>query len=274
MPDLQSDRTIDAALCGELRDQLRGTGPLVQCITNSVVTNITANILLAVGAAPAMVDIVGEAGPFAGVANGLLCNTGTPLPEHRDAMREAAAAAGEAGTPWVLDPVAIGALPHRTKLAFDLVALRPTAIRGNPSEILALAGGAGGRGVDSTDAPEAALDAARGLAERSGAVVAVSGATDLITDGRRVVRVTGGDPMLTRVIGTGCSLGALVAAFLGSGSEEVTPLEAVTAAHVLMSVAGEQAAGVGPGSFAVALLDALDAIDGAALAERARVTEN
>lgn len=274
MPDMQSDRTIDAAICGELRDHLRSTGPLVQCITNSVVTNITANVLLAVGAAPAMVDIVGEAGPFAGVANGLLCNTGTPLTEHRDAMREAAAAAGPAGTPWVLDPVAVGALPHRTKLALNLVDLRPTAIRGNPSEILALAGGAGGRGVDSTDAPEAALDAARGLADRSGAIVAVSGETDLITDGHRVVRLTGGDPMLTRVIGTGCSLGALVAAFLGSKPEGATPLAAVTAAHALMAVAGEQAAGVGPGAFAVALLDALDATGGAALAEHARVTED
>ncbi|MBQ9917574.1 MAG: hydroxyethylthiazole kinase, partial [Microbacterium sp.] len=92
---------------------LRGTPPLVQCITNAVVTNFTANALLALGASPAMCDIPGEAGLFAGIAGGVLVNLGTPTAEQRDAAREAVAA----GTPWVLDPVAVGALPVRTALA-------------------------------------------------------------------------------------------------------------------------------------------------------------
>ena len=125
---------------------VRETGPLVSCITNSVAANITANVLLAVGAAPAMVDITGEAGPFAAAASGLLINLGTPQPEQRAAALEAATAAGEAGTPWVLDPVAIGSLAHRTALARELIAMGPAVVRGNASEIMALLGAGGGRG--------------------------------------------------------------------------------------------------------------------------------
>ncbi|RIJ43535.1 hydroxyethylthiazole kinase, partial [Clavibacter michiganensis subsp. insidiosus] len=136
---------------------LRERQPLVQCITNAVVTGFTANVLLALGAAPAMTDVPTEAGPFARIASGLLVNLGTPHAEQREATVEAAHAAREAGTPWVLDPVAVGALPVRTRLAHELVALSPTIVRGNASEVIALAtGGAGGRGVDAPDEVEAA----------------------------------------------------------------------------------------------------------------------
>ena len=134
----QPDRLAETT--GALLAEVRSNGPLVQCITNNVVANFTANALLALGAAPAMVDITGEAGPFASVADGVLINLGTPAAEQREAMREAAARAHRAGTPWVLDPVAIGALPVRTDVAIDLVRSRPPAVRGNASEILALAG--------------------------------------------------------------------------------------------------------------------------------------
>ncbi|MFE6965473.1 hydroxyethylthiazole kinase [Agromyces sp. NPDC057679] len=254
-----------------LLDRLRTSPPLVQCITNTVVTNFTANVLLAVGAAPAMVDIVGEAGPFARIASALLVNLGTPNPQQRDASREAVAAAREAGTPWVLDPVAIGALPIRTALAHELVEFGPTAIRGNASEILALAGGgAGGRGVDAADTTEAAAGAAAQLAARFGAVVAVSGPVDLITDGTRTARIANGDALLTRVTGGGCALGAVTAAFLATSDD---PFEATVAANLVYTVAAELAAegASGPGSFAPRFIDALAAVDGATLAERARV---
>lgn len=236
-------------------DALRGAAPLVQCITNSVVTNFTANALLAVGAAPAMCDLPGEAGMFAGIAGGVLVNLGTPTAEQRDAAREAV----RAGTPWVLDPVAVGALPVRTALAEELVAFRPAIVRANASEILALGGHtAGGRGVDATDDPDSARDAAIGLAHRTGGVVAVSGAVDLVTDGVDVVRVGGGSILLTRITGGGCSLGATMAAFLAVTS----PLSAAVAASLLHAVASERAAAVatGPGSFAVALLDAFASV--------------
>ena len=242
-----------------LLDRLRHRAPLVHSITNGVVQGFTANTLLALGAAPAMVDITGEAGVFAQAADGLLINLGTPAPEQRDAMREAVAGANAAGTPWVLDPVAIGSLPIRTALGHELVALRPTTVRGNASEILALAGlGAGGRGTDAADANTAALPAAAQLAKDHGSVIAISGPEDLIHTTGRTVRVLGGDPLLTRVTGGGCALGAVVAAFLAV-RDDTEAVEAVAAAHSVYGLAASAAAAVsaGPGSFAVRLLDEL-----------------
>lgn len=270
--------TLDlVATAGRLREEVQASPPLTHCLTNAVVTGFTANVLLALGAAPAMVDIVGEAEAFAGAASGLLINLGTPTPEQREASRQAVTGAVAAGTPWVLDPVAIGVLPVRTALALDLAERRPTAIRGNASEILALAGrSSGGRGVDATDDTEAAAEAARDLALRHGAVVAVSGPVDLVTDGVRVMRIANGHELLTKVTGGGCALGAAMAAFLGAArTTGVEPLTAVAAATLVYTVAAEQAAAVssGPGSFAVALLDALAAVTADDLADRADVRE-
>src|SRR5450631_4117316 len=156
---------------------LREQPPLVQCLTNTVAAGWTANVLLAVGAAPAMVDNPREAREFAAIAGGVLVNLGTPYDDTARAMHLAVAGASRAGTPWVLDPVAAGALGWRTSLAQQLLReARPAIIRGNASEILALAGGAGGRGVESVDSPEAAAQVAMVLAERQRCVIAVSGA--------------------------------------------------------------------------------------------------
>lgn len=277
MSDRLCPSTRIPAVAAELLARVRHAPPLTHCITNAVVTGFTANVLLATGASPAMVDIVGEAGMFARIASGLLINLGTPSPEQRAASLEAVAGATDAGTPWVLDPVAVGALPVRTALAAELVGMGPTAVRGNASEILGLAGaGAGGRGVDAVDAPDAALDAARDLAARSGAVVAVSGPVDLLTDGARVIRIANGDALLTRVTGGGCALGALMAAFLGAARHTgADALDAVAAATLVYTLAAEHAARVadGPGSFAVGLLDALAGIDPADITAEARVDE-
>lgn len=273
---LRPDSTTDLAdSAATLLGVLREAPPLTHCITNAVVTGFTANVLLALGAAPAMVDIVDEAGMFAGVASGMLINLGTPTPEQRAASLEAVAGAGESGTPWVLDPVAIGVLPVRTALAHQLVQQRPTAIRGNASEILALAGlSSGGRGVDTTDSTDSAADAASALARTTGGVVAVSGPIDLVTDGQRVLRLANGHELLTRVTGGGCALGAVMAAFLGaaraSGHDALT---AVASASLVYTIAAERAAAAsaGPGSFAVALLDALAAVGADDIRAGARV---
>ena len=253
--------------------RLRREPPLVQCLTNAVVTNFTANVLLALGAAPAMTDIPGEAGPFARAASAVLINLGTPQADQRAAMREAAEAANDTGTPWVLDPVAVGSLPVRTALAAELLTLRPTAIRGNASEIIALAGlGSGGRGVDATDNPEDALPAALLLTEKYGSVVAVSGPTDLITNGTDTVRISNGDALLTRVTGGGCALGAVTAAFLAV-ADDGGILAAVAAATAAYTVAAEPAAeaSAGPGSFAAGFLDTLAALSARDLEERLAV---
>jgi hydroxyethylthiazole kinase len=247
--------------CARLLSAVRTQQPLIQCLTNAVVTNFTANVLLALGAAPAMVDIPGEAGEFAPVASGVLVNLGTPTESQRAAMLEAAGAARTAGTPWVLDPVAVGALSVRTAAARTLADMGPAIIRGNPSEIMALAGaGAGGRGVDSTDSPAAAETAARSLAAATGAAVAVSGARDLVfgADGSGV-GIGNGDVLLARVTGGGCALGAVMAAFCAVTSDAALAAAAATGTY---TVAAERAArlAAGPGSFAVALLDELAAV--------------
>jgi hydroxyethylthiazole kinase len=244
----------------EIQDDLkalRQQAPLTHCLTNVVVTGFTANVLLATGASPAMVIAEEEAAGFAAIANALLINLGTVTQDSANAMERAAAAAAAAGTPWVLDPVAVGALAFRTRIATELLRHRPAIIRGNASEILALAGvSAGGRGVDATDSSASAISAAQSLAQRSGAVVAVSGETDYITDGAQLIAVSGGHPIMTRVTGTGCALGAVMAAFLGAG---IPALRAATAASAVFAHVGEraQAQARGPGSFAVALIDEL-----------------
>lgn len=119
---------------------LRQRAPLVHCLTNEVVQSLTANVLLALGAAPAMVVQAEEARQFAALADALLINIGTLYDARADSMLAAIEAANLAGTPWVLDPVAVGALRYRSDFAHRLLHLRPAVIRGNASEILALAG--------------------------------------------------------------------------------------------------------------------------------------
>ena len=256
---------------GSVIEAVRAGSPLVHCITNEVVANFTANVLLAAGAAPAMVDAPEESGVLASVAGALLVNLGTVTTDQADGMRAAIAGANGAGVPWVLDPVAIGALPLRTGLARAFAALHPAVIRGNASEIGALAGGSGGRGVDSTATPDEVAEVAAEVARTFGTVVAMSGPVDLITDGSRTVRVASGSPMLTRVTGVGCALGALIGACLAVAPDPVT---AVAAATAWVCVAGETAAetAAGVGAFAVTFVDAVDVLSGKGIAERAELT--
>lgn len=250
----------------EALEALRGQPPLVQCLTNTVVQQWTANVLLASGASPAMVDNQHEAGPFATVADAVLVNLGTPHDDTADAMKRAVLSATEHGRPWVLDPVAVGGLAWRTDIACDLLTDGPTVIRGNASEISALAGGAAGRGTDATIDPEGVLGQANELARASGAVIAISGPTDIVTDGDNEVRLAHGHVWLTKVTGAGCALGALVAAYAAVS----TPVVAAAAATAHLTLAAESAAEIanGPGTFAAHLLDAMALMEPGDLAKR------
>lgn len=262
---------IDAVALGDAFTALRAAPPLVQCLTNVVVSQWTANVLLAAGAAPAMVDNAHEAAGFAAISGGVLVNLGTPFDDTAAAMLAAVSSAGEAGVPWVLDPVAVGVMQWRTTLAQQLItANAPAIIRGNASEILALAGGSGGKGVDSIDSAEDAVEVAKALARQHGTVVAVSGAIDHLTDGERVVMLANGHPLMTQVTGVGCALGALMAAFAGVVAD---PLLAAAAATAVLTVAADEAAihSRGPGSFAVGLLDELAALTVHHLIEHVRI---
>ena len=237
--------------------QLINRRPLVHCMTNDVVQEITANVLLACGASPAMVIAKEESAQFSSIADALLLNVGTLTSERYIAMKQACEVAHTCQKPWVLDPVAIGPMTWRNDCIIELLKYSPSVIRGNASEIICLAGsGNGGHGVDSINGSDEAINAAQMLASHTGAIVAVTGQADFITDGHRTVTVNGGHIMATRVVGTGCSLGALVAAFI---TLDNNTLDACAAAHALFKRSEEFAVdhAQGPGSFHSAFLDAL-----------------
>ncbi len=263
----------DQITAGKLLGAMRADPPLVQCITNFVAMNIAANVMLAAGASPAMVHAEEEAGEFAAISGALTINIGTLSSGWLAGMLKAAQSANAAGKPWVLDPVAHHATAFRRNAVARLIELRPTIVRGNASEIIALAGGASrGQGVDSRDAVEQAEDSARQLAERHGCVVAVTGVTDFVTDGRQARRVAGGSPLMPQVTALGCSLTCLVGAFAATAPDAA--LDATVAALAVFAVAGEQAAKAanGPGSFSWRFLDALAGLDKEVLDREARIS--
>lgn len=250
---------------------IRARVPLVHNITNLVVTNSTANALLALGASPAMVESTDEVEEFAAIADALVVNVGTLTAPVAAAMRLAVRAAAAAGKPWVLDPVAVGAIFYRSRVAEELLRQRPAAIRGNASEIMSLAGESGaGHGVDSTQGGQAARAAAIVLARRTGAAVAVTGAVDYVTDGSRAVSIANGHPMMTRVTGLGCTATAILGACI---AVEPDALAAAAHALVILGIAGELAVGRarGPGSLQVEILDALYRLDEETILTRARI---
>ena len=201
-----------------------------------------------------------EAGAFAAMAQALLVNTGPLTGNIVPAMRDAINSANRHGKPWVLDPVGAGGLAYRDGIIAEFLTMKPTVVRGNASEILAVAGqGSGGKGVDSTDSSDSALEAAKKLALDFDTVVCVTGQTDYVTDGKRTAAVSGGTERTTLVVGTGCSLSTLVAACLAANDD---PLTACAAACAMAKQAAEYADkhSVGPGSFKVAYIDGLSLI--------------
>jgi hydroxyethylthiazole kinase len=245
---------------------VRTQSPLVQYLTNYVSMDVAANVLNAVGASPAMVHDPHESGEFARIASAVGINIGTPSPSWVEGMAEAAAAAHEVGTPWVLDPVAVGATAYRREIVAQLLQHRPTVVRGNASEILAIGTSqARGRGVDSDDSSSDAAESAQRLARELAAVVVVTGVEDVVTDGTRTAVVHGGHPWMPMVTALGCSATALVAACC---AVEDDAFEAAVAAMVMLAVAGERAGArsAGPGTFRVALIDELARLDDARVA--------
>lgn len=252
---------MDIAALHAVIERVRDVGPLVHNITNYVVMNNTANALLAFGASPAMVHATDEVEEFAAISSSLVINIGTLSSDWIAGMRLAALTAGRMGKPWVMDPVGAGATRLRTRTASDLLDLRPTVVRGNASEVLAISGAAAaGKGVDSLNASHEAAGPAAALARARRVVVAITGATDVVTDGDRTVLIEGGHPLMARVTGLGCTATALVGACL---AVERDPVLATAAGLAALGAAGKAAAEVagGPGSLQVALLDMLHALD-------------
>ena len=261
-PDDEAERVVLARQIGKDLAKLRDTRPLVQNITNFVSMDIVANALLAAGASPAMVHAREELDEFGQLIGALVVNIGTLSPDWIDSMEAAAKGAHERGKPWVLDPVGAGATTFRTRTVLKLLEHRPSVIRGNASEILAVAGALGleaaaarGKGVDSGNSADEAAGVAAELALRLNCTVVATGEIDLVTDGRRSVRFANGSALMTLVTAVGCSLSAITGAFCAV----TDPFAAACAAVALVGIAGEMASedATLPGRFRVAFIDRL-----------------
>lgn len=264
-----------AEQAGHNLEQVRKTRPLVHNITNYVVMNFTANVLLALGASPVMAHAREEVEEMTALAGSLVLNIGTLSREWVESMLIAGKRAGELETPIVLDPVGAGATTLRTKTARDILdQTRVSLIRGNASEILALGGQKGGtQGVDSTHQVDDALDVAQDQARNLGTTLALTGVVDLVTDGLRSYRVHNGHHLMTRITGTGCAASACCAAFLAVDRD---PVRASSSALAFFGLAGEMAGkqASSPGSFQMALVDALYSMTPDDLATGAKIEGN
>jgi hydroxyethylthiazole kinase len=256
---------------------VRERSPLVHSITNLVVINFNANVLLATGASPVMAHAHEEVADMVGIAQALVLNIGTLDPYWIESMRLALVAASKRGIPVVLDPVGAGATRYRNEsIELLLSTARPTVVRGNASEIMSVAGHAvQTRGVDSSAGASDALGAARSLAERTQGVVCVSGQTDHILDAKnRWASLSNGHEWMTRITGVGCSATAIVGAFC---AVQPDAWRATVAAMAFLGVVGEVAAekvmarGLGVGSLQMALLDELQLLDQATFEARLKL---
>jgi hydroxyethylthiazole kinase len=241
---------------------LREKSPLVHSITNQVVSNFNANVLLAVGASPIMAHAEEELQDLLNIAQALVLNIGTLDMPQISAMKKAQTLAMQQNLPIVLDPVGAGASALRTQTALHILKTGVSVLRANASEVLALAGeSAQTKGVDSTADSKNALQSAHTLAKTYHTTVCMSGAVDyVVTEAGVVCALHNGQSMMTKITGMGCSASALVGAFL---AVEENPALASASAMALMGIAGDIAAkeAKGVGSFAVSFLDVLGNLD-------------
>ncbi|NIM58009.1 MAG: hydroxyethylthiazole kinase [Candidatus Aminicenantes bacterium] len=261
-----------AQKAGKNLSNLREKKPLIHNITNYVVMNYTANALLACGASPVMAHASEEVVEMVSFAGALVLNIGTLTPYWIDSMLRAGKRANELNVPIILDPVGSGATKLRTDSAKKLIdELSISVVRGNASEVLSLAHeGSRTKGVDSVHSVDDAADSALILAKELETTLAITGEVDLITDGERIYRVFNGHELMGFVTGTGCTASVIIGAFLAIDRD---PVEATTTALAYFGLAGERAAKTAqaPGSFQVAMLDALYTIDEKQMKEGAKI---
>lgn len=258
----------------EIIREIRKRQPLVHHITNFVVMNTTANVTLAIGASPIMAHAHEEMEAMSAFTSVLNLNIGTLTPYWIDSMIVAGKTAGKRGIPIVLDPVGSGATPLRTEAVKRILAEIPvTVIRGNASEVMSLF--AAGeeikiRGVDSLETVDAVRHGAHSLAKDLKKVIAITGEIDFITNGDSSIEVHNGHPMFGRVTGTGCAATTAISCFC---AVEPDPLVATACALGYYGLAGEEAARMsnGPGSFQVALYDALFNLTEVTMMEKLRI---
>ncbi len=260
-------KTTKEDLRRELREAVRlvrERNPMAPSITNTVTINFVANAQLAVGGSAAMIYLADEGEAMAAAGGAMYINMGTMLPVYAETLPRTVKALVAQKKPWVVDPVGIGIGGLRMSLLGEFRAYKPTILRGNASEIIALANlwelesgqaADGVRGVDATDSVEAARMAAISLARYTGGAVAVSGPVDLVTDGKRVAMASGGSLFMPMITGAGCALGGVMAVYSCVTMPFVAALTATAAFNFAGTLAETRAKG--PGSFQTEFLDAL-----------------
>lgn len=246
-------------IAADILARLRRQHPRVHCVTNAVAQHFTANVLLAIGATPSMTLSPSEVEHFVRGSGALLINLGTLDDERRKSMNLAADTAMAASVPWVLDPVKVDRSAFRAEFAHSLLTRRPRALRLNAGEFEALAGAVASR------------ETIREFAKDNSFTVAMTAEMDAVSDGRDIVGIANGHPLMTQVTAMGCAESAVLAACL---AVEANPLIAAASALLLFNIAGEIAAerSRGPGSFSVEILDALFNLDAAEMRRRAKIS--
>lgn len=242
-------------------EQIRENSPLVHNITNYVVMNNTANALLAIGASPVMAHAVEEVEDIVSISSSLVINMGTLSEKWVEAMILAAKKAAQLEKPVVFDPVGVGASPYRSQVAKQIIkAATPTIIRGNASEIMALAQIATTtKGVDSTASAEDAVEAGIQLSKSLDTTVIISGEVDFVITQEEITKITGGSDLMPKITGMGCTATSIVGACL---AVEKDAHQAGCGAMQIMAIAGSQADELsnGPGSFQMNFIDCLHAL--------------
>lgn len=257
---------------GQILKLIRDNSPLVHNITNYVVMNNTANALLSVGASPVMAHAIEEVEDIVAISSSLVVNMGTLSEKWIDSMLLAAKKAKETGTPFVFDPVGVGASKYRMETAQKIVEnATPDVIRGNASEIMALAKLANTtKGVDSTIEAHSAIEGAIKLSKTLNNTIIISGATDYIITGDKTSTISNGSPLMAKVTGMGCTATSIVGACIAVEKDFHL---AATAAMAIMGIAGDMAEEIskGPGSFQANFLDSLYLVTPAMIEEKTAV---
>ena len=247
--------TLEMTVVDRILQAVNLQSPLIHNVTNMVVMQTTANVLLAMGASPLMAHAQQEIVEIVSISHALVLNIGTLDEMWIQAMRCAQSVANEQHKPIVLDPVGAGASEYRTQIAKQILQAGVTLVRGNAAEIMALTDQAiVSHGVDSVYTSLSAVEAARQIACQYNCCVVISGEVDYVCDAERCIEVSGGDVLLTKVTGMGCSTTAMIAACIAVESDAV---HAAVAAMTCMAESAQNARlqSSGPGSFFPVLLD-------------------
>lgn len=253
---------------------IRTKKPIIHHITNYISINDCANVTLAIGASPIMANDPAEVAEVVSQSAALVLNLGTPNTRMLESMVIAGKQANAQGIPVIFDPVGVGFTEVRTRTVEQLLlGVRLSAVRGNLAEIQRMAGiFSAMRGIDSLAVEENAADTVRMASAKMGCLIAATGATDFISDGRNVCRVENGTAMLARVTGTGCMTTSLVASCCGAMG---VSLVSVTAGVMYMGIAGEMARAAlreaeGTGTFRIGLMDAVSNLTAADVLKQGR----